>query len=178
MSSFTESAPEESKSEVQRNLEKLRNLPYFERMPLELLRVVAYLCKRVNYKPGTVLFSQDEPSARAFYILSGSAEVVRSGGDGDAGEQSLGEIGQDSFVGGLSLVADVKRLFSLKAKTQCLCLVLERSDFWPTVTQNPEATKSFMEALARRIVAWEEQLINSGACQGQLGLVDVGVSLI
>jgi CRP/FNR family cyclic AMP-dependent transcriptional regulator len=175
MSSFTENAPEENKSEVQLNLERLRELQYFERIPLELLKVVAYLCKRVKYKPGTILFEQDEPCANAFLILSGQAEVVRKGEDG---ELTLGEIEEGSFVGGLSLVADVKRLFSLKAKTPCLCLVLDRGDFWPAINQNPEAAKMFMEALAQRIVAWEERFIESGACQAQLGLVDVGVSLI
>jgi CRP/FNR family cyclic AMP-dependent transcriptional regulator len=175
MNSSTENAPEETRSELQRNLEKLRGLPYFENMPLELLKVVAYLCKRVNYKPGATMFPQDEPSSKAFLILSGQAEVVRNT---EGGKHILGHLEEGSFVGGLSLVAEVKRLFSLRAKSKCVCLVLERGDFWPVINQNAEVARRFMETVAQGIVAWEEQLIKSEACRDRLSLVEVGVSLI
>ena len=58
------------------------------------------------------------------------------------------------------------------------CIVLKRSDFWPTISQSPQASALFMEALAQRIIQWEEQFISSGACKENLDLVDVGVSLI
>lgn len=176
MSLSTEnSGPDNEKSEIQLNLEILRAQPYFERLPIELMKALAYLSKRVNYKEGTLLFAQDEASSQAFYILSGSGEVVRRREDED---QVIGEIGSETFIGGLSLAADVKRLFSLRAKTQMSCIVLNRSDFWPTLIQNPRATEFFMQAVAQRIIQWEEQFIQSGACKETLDLVDVGVSLI
>ncbi len=169
------SVPEQEKSEVQLNLEILRALPYFERLPIELMKAVAYLSKRVNYKQDALLFEQDEFSDQALFVLSGTAEVVRRSGEGEA---VLGELGPETFIGGLALAAHVKRLFSLRAKTPVSCIVLSRGDFWPTIMQNPQATALFMEALAQRIIQWEEQFINSGACKENLDLVDVGVSLL
>ncbi|MBT8407150.1 MAG: cyclic nucleotide-binding domain-containing protein [Deltaproteobacteria bacterium] len=69
-------------SEFQENLEILRQMDFFSALSLQALKVFAYLFTREMFKPGDYLFRQDDNDGTAFYILSGTAEVVRKDENG------------------------------------------------------------------------------------------------
>ena len=58
-------------SEFQENLELLRQIYFFSGLPLETLKVFAYLCTREKFKPDEYIFNQDEDDGQAFYIIKG-----------------------------------------------------------------------------------------------------------
>ena len=65
-------------SEFQENLELLRQIYFFSGLPLETLKVFAYLCSREKFKQDEYIFSQDEDDGRAFYIINGQAQLAVS----------------------------------------------------------------------------------------------------
>jgi CRP-like cAMP-binding protein len=65
-------------SELEENLEILRQTYFFSGLPLETLKVFAYLCTRVKFKAGEYIFHQHEDDGRAFYIISGKARLERA----------------------------------------------------------------------------------------------------
>ena len=71
-----------------------------------------------------------------------------------------------------------KRLFSLKVTTPMTCLVLERKKFQAQMSANPKMGQVFLEALAARIIDWEERYLKEDVCKMQRTLDEVGVSLI
>lgn len=173
-SSMERRQPAES-SEFQENLEILRQMDFFSALPLQALKVFAYLFVREIFRPGDHLFHQDDNDGQAFYIILGTAEVVR---EDERGASILGKCGEGEFLGGLALLGDMRRLFSVRAQTDMTCLVMTREKFTKAIEQFPDLIPRVLETMVDRIRSWEERLLLE-----EWGLCDdcrkkVGVSLI
>jgi CRP/FNR family transcriptional regulator, cyclic AMP receptor protein len=163
--------PKQAPSEYRANLEVLLQMPLFSGLPLEALKVLAYLCKRENYKPGEAIFHQYEVDTNAYFILQGTARLILENG----GEILLTEYREGDFLGSQSLFHDTKRLFTLRASTELTCLVLSREKFKKTLEQFPEIAGKMFEAIVVGIHQWESRFVNKHArecshCQRSLGV--------
>jgi CRP-like cAMP-binding protein len=159
-------------SEFQENLEILRQIYFFSGLPLETLKIFAYLCTREKFKQGEHIFRQDENDGQAFYIIDGKARLQRNDDeeapmvrDCDAGE----------FLGGLTLLGETDRLFSLVAVTDTICLVLNREKFIKTMKQFPDLMIKICKAVSQSIDSWERRFLSDqgdqcGQCMEQLGV--------
>ena len=162
-------------SEFQENLELLRQIYFFSGLPLETLKVFAYLCSREKFKQDEYIFSQDEDDGQAFYIINGQAQLERQ----DNGETTaVREYKTGEFIGGLTLLGETKRLFSLKSATETTCLVLSREKFSKTLEQFPNLLAKICNALAKSIDLWEERFLANRADQCGECLSQLGVTLI
>lgn len=164
MNSSMEEGPASDTCEFKENLEILRQMDFFSALPLQALKVFAYLFTRENFKPGEHLFYQDDTDGKAFYIISGTAELIRKD---ESGETVLGEYEAGEFLGGLALLGDMRRLFSLRAVSNMTCLVLQREKFTKALKQFPELTPRVLESMVARIRSWEERLLldRNGLCE-------------
>ena len=172
MNSFTEKNQLSKSSEFQENLEILRQMDFFSALSLEALKVFAYLSTRATFREGDYLFHQDDNDGKAFYILSGEAVLVRQ----DGGEDFvLKHYSEGEFLGGLALLGDMRRLFSLRASTDMACLMLSRDKFSKALEQFPELTPRVFKTMVERVRAWEERLVLDpnelcDACRRKLGV--------
>jgi CRP-like cAMP-binding protein len=162
-------------SEFQQNLEILRQMDFFSALSLEALKVFAYLFTREKFKPGDYLIHQEDNDGKAFYIISGKAELVRAD---EKGETILGDFGKGEFLGGLALLGDMRRLFSVRAQTDLMCLVITREKFTKAIEQFPELMPRVLETMVKRVRLWEKRLLldHGGLCDQCRK--KVGVSLI
>jgi CRP/FNR family transcriptional regulator, cyclic AMP receptor protein len=144
--------------ELDENLQILWKNPVFSGIPLERLRVYAYLSKRVRYQEGEFLFRQGESDDLGYIVTSGRVQVVREFEDHSV---LLNEFGEGSFFGGLALLADIRRLFSARAATGVECLTIDRGSFRKLVAQFPEVGVTVMDMMLRRVVEMEEQLLRT-----------------
>ncbi len=142
--------------EFQQNLEILRQIEFFAGLPMETLKVFAYLCARDTFLTGDFLYHQDDDDGQAFYILDGRLILVH---DVDGQEQTIQEYGTGEFIGGMSLLATARRLFSLKAGQETECLVLNREKFIKAIAQFPELTPRIFKAVVDNIRQWDQQLV-------------------
>jgi CRP/FNR family cyclic AMP-dependent transcriptional regulator len=166
--------PKQPLSEYQANLEMLMQLPLFAGLPLEPVKVLAYLCRRETFKPGEILFHEHEVDANAYYILEGTAGLVSV----TNGEAEYTEFGEHEFIGGMSLFCDMKRLFTLRAKTRVICLTLSRDKFQKVVERFPDITSRIVQAILRGVHAWEERFLREHARACDHCRQGIGVSLI
>lgn len=172
MSSFTEKNHRSKSSEFQENLEILRQMDFFSALALEALKVFAYLCTRETFREGDYLFHQNDNDGKAFYIISGEAELVRQDGGGDS---VIRQYSEGEFLGALALLGDMRRLFSLRASTDMTCLILSRDKFSKALEQFPELTPRVFRTMVESVRAWEERLILDpdalcAACRQKLGV--------
>lgn len=159
-------------SEFQENLEILRQIYFFSGLPLETLKIFAYLCTRENFKQGEYIFRQNEDDGQAFYIVEGKARLERED-NGDTAKLRDCESGE--FLGGLTLLGETGRLFSLKSVTDTTCLVLNREKFAKTMAQFPDLMLKICKAVAQSIDTWEKRFLTDqgdqcGECMGRLGV--------
>jgi CRP-like cAMP-binding protein len=82
------------------------------------------------------------------------------------------------FLGGLTLLGEVRRLFSLKAAEDTICLVLEREKFTKAMEQFPNIMPLIFKAVAKNIDFWEERFLADRADMCGECMVNLGVSLI
>jgi len=175
MSSNLEKSNPGRSCEFQENLNILRQISIFSPLPLDSLKVFAYLCNRERFKKGDFLFKQDEDDGQAFYIISGEAVLVYKG---ETGGVEFTHYGADDFVGGLTLMGKVPRLFSLKALTDISCLVMHRDKFTKAIEQFPELMPRILHALVDRIYRWEKKLLADHAETCNDCIKKIGVSLV
>ena len=159
-------------SELQENLEILRQTYFFSVLPLETLKIFAYLCTRERFRQGEHIFRQDEDDGQAFYIINGKAILERRT-NGEISEIRDCEAGE--FLGGLTLLGEGSRLFSLKSVTDTTCLVLSREKFSKTMEQFPALMMKICKAVAQHIDTWEKRFLTEqgdqcGECMRRLGV--------
>ena len=162
-------------SEFQENLEILRQIYFFSGLPLETLKIFAYLCTRENFKQGEHIFRQNEDDGQAFYIVEGKARLEREN-NGVATAVRDCETGE--FLGGLTLLGETGRLFSLKSVTDTTCLVLSREKFAKTMDQFPGLLMKICKAVANSIHKWEKRFLTDQGDQCGECLMQMGVTLI
>ncbi len=162
-------------SELEENLEILRQTYFFSGLPLETLKVFAYLCTRVKFKEGEYIFLQNEDDGRAFYIISGKARLERAD---NSTAKEIRDCNAGEFMGGLTLLGEVRRLFSMKALQDTVCLILEREKFSKAIEQFPNIMPRIFKAVAKNVDAWEERFLADRADMCGECMVNLGVSLI
>lgn len=174
MSSLDESSLSPS-SEYQENLDILRQTYFFSGLPLESLKVFAYLCTREKFKNGETLFRQGEDDGDAFCLISGKTQIERTV---DSKHFPVRVFGPGEFIGGLSLLGETRRLYSLRALEDTICLVLSREKFTKTLQQFPGQMPRIFKAVVNAINRWEERFLEEmpGECGGCLPRL--GVSLL
>lgn len=144
--------------ELEANLEVLRGVLVFSGIPIERLKLYAYLSKRACYHPGEFLFRQGDSDDHGYIIISGRAQVIRELKDHSV---LLHEFSDGDFLGGLALLSDIRRLFSVKAVTCLECLTLDRESFRKLLVQFPEVAVKVLDVMIQRMVQMEEKLLQA-----------------
>ncbi|MFZ5571454.1 MAG: Crp/Fnr family transcriptional regulator [Thermodesulfobacteriota bacterium] len=154
--------------EFQENLGVLREINFFAQMPMEMIKVFAYLCNREAYREGDVLFHEYEDIDRGMYIVTGKAGIFRAV---DGKEKQVREYGPGVFLGGLALLGKLRQLYTLKATSELVCLIITREKFTLAMEQFPELKPKVLQAMIDRIRAWEERFLveHGDACEKCIG---------
>jgi CRP-like cAMP-binding protein len=81
-----------------------------------------------------------------------------------------------AFAGGLTLIGETRRLYSLRALQETVCLVLSREKFAKTLDQFPGQRPRIFRAVVAAITDWEERFLEGmaeascGGCTAKLGV--------
>ncbi len=163
--------------EFKENLALLRSIDLFAGLPLEPLKVLAYLCARQTFRAGELLFGRADDDGQSFFMLAGEVEMIGPGAD-DADTVVLRRYGPGSFIGGLALMGNMPRLFTLRAAGRVSCLVLSRAKFARVLERFPEVAPRILRNIVEQIRSWESGLIKEMATEGQACCRNLGVSLL
>ncbi|MGD8761098.1 MAG: cyclic nucleotide-binding domain-containing protein [Desulfobacteraceae bacterium] len=159
-------------SELEQNLNLLRQTYFFSGIPLEALKVIAYLSTREKFKQNEYLFRQGEDDGQAFYIIEGKATLER---EVDGEIRIFRNFTGGEFMGGLTLLGKMRRLFSLKATADTICLVVDREKFAKVLEQFQDVMPRIFKAMVMGINNWEERFLvdrtdKCSDCMDQLGV--------
>ncbi len=133
---------------IAQEVECLRKIPMFANVETSKLKLLAFTSERVTYKPGEVLFHQDEMGTCAFIILSGEAEVeVRT----PAGPLPVAILGASEIVGEIAILCDVPRTATVRALSELDALCVPKDHFLQMIADFPQMALEIMRALAHRL---------------------------
>ena len=164
-----------SSSEFQENLATLRQIPFFSKLPLDKLKLLAYLCSQVTFKTDDYLFTQGDDDGQAFYIIEGSAQLIFEREDRSA---VVREYGKGVFLGGIALLGKSRRIYSLKAKASTTCLILEREKFIRIIEKFPDLLLPAIQGSIENIHAWEKHFLSHHSKDCQQCCQHLGVSVL
>jgi CRP-like cAMP-binding protein len=161
--------------EYKENLNLLRQAYLFSGLPLESLKVFAYLGTRERLHDGDYLFREGDDDDRAYCIVSGKARLELS----DNGRvRGIRDLGEGEFIGGLTLLGDARRLFSLRSVGETVCIVLTREKFAKAVKQFPDQMPHIFKVVVEAVVDWEGRFLGALGADCVGCLPRVGVSLL
>ena len=128
--------------------ECLRKVPMFANVDAARLKLLAFTSDRLVFAPGDAVFRQGEPGDAAYFIVSGSAEVLMHDRDG---EVSIAAVGENEMVGEISILCDVPRTATVRAATELVTLRISKDRFFGVLEEFPEMAVGIMRELARRL---------------------------
>jgi ATP-binding cassette subfamily B protein len=129
--------------------QRLSAIPLFAHLDTGVLAHFAARFTTEEVGAGRTVFEEGDAGDRLYVIVRGQVEVVRRGPDGVPHPVSVLEPGD--FFGEIALLEEVRRTATVRARTPCLLLTLDRRDFRDLLDEAPELRKVFeTAALARR----------------------------
>lgn len=102
-----------------------------------------------DFKKGDIIVRENEVGVAFYVIASGSVEIVK--GLDTPNEQVVATLGAGSFFGEMALFDNHVRSASVRAATDCQCLVITKWDFNAEMTQNSHIAIAMLAVLSRRI---------------------------
>ncbi|MCG8529539.1 MAG: Crp/Fnr family transcriptional regulator [Desulfovibrionales bacterium] len=142
-----------STCEYDQNLDILLKSETFSKIPLERLRSYALLIKRMNYQVGKHVFHQGDIDNKAYILSKGSLSITHTYADKSTVH---GTLQKGVVFGTLALLADVERLFSVKAEEPSTCLILPRPKILTELDKDPETAKIFLKVISTKLCQWEK----------------------
>lgn len=175
MNSNSEKNETPAACEFDDHLEIIRSIDFFAGLPMELLKVLAYLCENITYRVGEDLFLQGEDDGCAYYIQSGTTQLSHTV---DEKLIVIKTYPAQVFLGSLSLLGPISRHFSLKAMSDVRCLILRRKKFNRAIGQFPDVMSKILLSMVRRIDQWERQMLAESSDNINACAANIGISLI
>ena len=128
----------------ERELELLRGIDIFKPLPPPVLESVARALTPVPVESGREIFRQGELGDRFYIVADGTVEIISDG-------RVVAETGPGGYFGEISLLRDVPRTATVRAKGDVELLALERDDFIAAVTGHAASAEAADSVVATRL---------------------------
>ena len=123
----------------------------------------------IAFKAGDTIISEGDEGDTAFFIVSGSVDVIVGQG---ARAKIVGTLQAGEVFGEMCLIEPGPRSATVKALTDAECLAISYEEFIDAIEAHPERAVGFMKTLVRRLRQMNELLETAGhERRGLRGLV-------
>lgn len=162
-------------SGFQEDLEYLRQAPMLRGLDYECLKLLAMICRRIEYTNGDQLMTQGEDDGHAFFIISGRLDAIYAEGELS---HIIGQYGAGHFVGGCALLGRMPRIFILVATEKTTTLRLSRGEFQKVLQQFPNSISKITAGLVSELVEWDRSVLDFRNTEKDSDFRALGVSLL
>lgn len=134
----------------------LRRHELFRELGAESCDHIATYTKIREFRRGATIFSKGDEGFCLFAVVRGSVLVTTSSSEGKSAV--LNQFEEGDIFGEIALLDGRPRTGDAMALTDCCLLSLERRDFIPILTRNPEISIKLLEILSGRLRRTTEQV--------------------
>ncbi|MGH3083435.1 MAG: MFS transporter [Gaiellaceae bacterium] len=128
----------------ERELQLLRRIEIFKPLPPPVLESLAHALVPVRVEAGREVFREGELGDRFYIVADGEVEIVQNG-------RVVNLEGPGEFFGEISLLRDVPRTATVRAKTEVELRALERDEFIAAVTGHAASAEAADSVVATRL---------------------------
>ncbi len=145
----------------------------FSGLSEEDLRQLSSICVQVRIEPGRELFHEGGDGDRAYVLLDGALEVLKS----SEGRSVLLSVRQTpgDLLGEMALVEHAPRMATVTARTAASLLAIPRQEFDALLSRSPSATRAVFGLIVSRLRDTQVMLQQSEK-MAQLGTLTAGVA--
>jgi CRP/FNR family cyclic AMP-dependent transcriptional regulator len=127
--------------------------PILETVPRRAVKELGDQGAIRQYRRGTYLFFQGDPSEQVFFLAAGRIEVSSNSVTGH--RQLLTTLDHPQFFGELGVLGEQHRTATAVALEDSMVLVVDGGRFLRFLGEHPQATRALLRGLARQIQAHE-----------------------
>lgn len=131
----------------------LEQASIFSNLSEEALQHIAEAARVQQFEAGEMIVEEGEETGGCFIITEGSVEVLKSG-------QVVDEMGKGTFFGEMSILENIPRSASIRAKEPVSCVSIRRTDFAELLQRRPMIAVGMLPELAKRLREAREQQVN------------------
>ena len=102
----------------------------------------------ITFEESQYIFEEGDLGMEMYIVQEGQVEVLKKFKGED---RPLAELGQGDFFGEMSILEDLPRTASARAKTECTLLEINGSTFDQMLRKNPEIAVRMLRKLSRRL---------------------------
>lgn len=124
------------------------NMPIFDRINAEELRVVARQMSAMEIAEGDVLFSENDKGNYVCFIVEGKLDVVKKS-EATGKDVVLASLGKGQSIGEMSIVADAPRSATIVARSDTSLYILSKSAFDLILEKHPRVGIKILKGISR-----------------------------
>ncbi|MGI4829940.1 MAG: DUF1003 domain-containing protein [Janthinobacterium lividum] len=148
---------------------ELRHVPLFSLLDEEELSVLAQQVEMRDFAPMQRIYKADEPSTRAFLVMTGAVRVTSVDEDGQ--EVLFAEPKHGDFFGFASMLDNALHQTTAIAIEQTTCVEVDRNDLTQLLQSKPLAGLDLLTVIAREIHA-TQHLVRVRSARNPNELID------
>ncbi len=137
----------------------LKEVPFFEGMTVDQLKVLAQVCEEAFFAEDTRIYKQGDPGGTLYVVVSGRVGIEREGMRRGSYAR-VGTIEAHSYFGEMNLFDDSPRESSALAIQDTLTLNLRREPLIALARQYPELSLELINVLSQRLRETTGQIAN------------------
>jgi CRP/FNR family transcriptional regulator, cyclic AMP receptor protein len=141
---------------VRDKLSLLRNHPLFRNLPAAAIERLGSYMKTRKVPRGATIFSKGDPGSGLMGVLAGAVKVSVASSEGK--DIVLNVFREGDVFGEIALLDGRPRTADANAMSDCELVVIERRDFIPFLTSNPDVAIKLIEILCSRLRRTTEQV--------------------
>src|SRR6478752_4195269 len=137
-------------------LSLLRNHSLFRDLPAAVIEHLGSYMKTRKVARGTSIFAKGDPGSGLMGVLAGAVKVSVASADGK--DIVLNVFREGDIFGEIALLDGRPRTADATAMSDCELIVIERRDFVPFLSSQPDVMLKFIEILCSRLRRTSEQV--------------------
>ena len=137
-------------------LSLLRSHPLFRDLPPSVIEHLGSYMKTRRVARGTSIFAKGDPGTGLMGVLAGAVKVSVASADGK--DIVLNVFREGDIFGEIALLDGRPRTADATAMSDCELIVIERRDFVPFLSSQPDVMLKFIEILCSRLRRTSEQV--------------------
>ena len=133
-------------------LNRLKSIPVLEGMSDEDLKTLSGLIKEHKTSAGENLITEGESGSEMYILVEGKVDVIKTTIFGDPFVVASMDASMHCVFGEIAMIDNDKRSATVKAKTDCVTLAINRKDFDNFCNERPKSGVELLRLISFNLV--------------------------
>lgn len=141
---------------LERDIDLLKSVPFFDGIPPEPLKLIAFSAESRDFADGQFLFSTGDAAEGGYVVIEGRIDLVD---ETKTPPKVLERLGPGALIGELALIVDTRRPATAISVGRSKVLVVRRSLFRRMLEEYGEIAVALRDRITERLAALSPEIV-------------------